>query len=237
MSKNQLEPWEVALAEDVKHYEFDFDPSALEGFEALLAAEATVGATAAATTAKATAGGTAGFFTVKTLLSLVLSVALSTAAAFALFSYLNPSATEGPSTPPVEEALPDVPTPDLSRTEPSEIDPIAPFTPAITDEELTIVPAPTDPINTFGGAEETSRPDLSALPADPSASLITSAPAAAPERVARTAVAPLPAATRFTPVEPLSPPAIEIPELREVKVPKAPKRDRSTLFPDVIEKY
>ncbi|NJC25254.1 hypothetical protein [Neolewinella antarctica] len=226
--KNQLEPWEVDLAEKAKAHEFAFDESAFTHFEQLFAAEAGVTGqqlvdptTATATQAAATtAPGLFAGLTVTTILKVLFIAGIGVAMGILLTQYSG----EVTDTPAVREE--------------TQVERITPATePAIVlPGDLTKRPAgPSAAVNTpriFAPVSQSTAPaaapEYQPNPVVPEAAVIQSQARPAAR------LAPL---IPYLPLQPLviEPYTFILPNIQVQKLtPPKKVRDPNTLFPDVI---
>jgi len=195
--KNELDLWEVGLAEQMKGKEFSFDPQAFADFENLLQAESLGQQTGEQAPPDVggmqTAGETSTGFTLP-----VIFVFLCLACFAGWWFWPQPEASAG-----------SVPTISAPQTE---------------------LPASEPGPSTF-----------SAPAAAPTSSAITEANVSAPPREAAIysrstyRVTYLPALQPITSVTSLETKSIPLPEVQK-PTPPSPKRDRKTLFPDILNK-
>lgn len=238
--KNKLEPWEENLAGQLKEHEFSFDPTALAGFESLLAAETAVAGEAAPAAPQPTAVAKySGLFTGKLLTLLVGALILGGLLTLALCGKAEVPAKLEQASPPTV-VTPEQTTngrslenaPELKEREGTTL-PLNPALPpaAAPPETSTAAEAPA-PVTPMIGSDapqpREERPKADLPRPEP-----TSGSSARFARSARVlTIAPLPT-LRSAVVKPLSPVALPTVTIRLEPVRQA--RDRNTLFPEVID--
>jgi hypothetical protein len=222
--KNELTPWEVGLAEQVKGKEFSFDPQAFADFENLLEAE-TLGQEPGHQAPKAagemmSAGGIA-----VSLPMILLAIGLACLAGW----WFLPGEAEVLVEPAVTTSVPTtLPAPATN------IAPAAPPTPTVRTEsnELSDVRGQ---ISNSPDLTSSNTSSSTVLVAEEEGSIRTDEKENTPYlprvQIAASRVATLPIA----PVVPLRAATISLPTVQK-PTPINPKRDRKALFPDVIKK-
>lgn len=229
--KNELNPWEVGLAEQLKGKEFSFDPQAFADFENLLQAESLghePGEGGPAPDGAGEAMSAAGGGSMISLSTLLIVVGISCFGGWLLWPTehnvdLALPATETPATAPALTA----PASTLS----------APASTPTSEQTITTIKA-------FSVKQEDRKVALESPSAELAADeqevtiLTTIAEEVNAENrpPQQTAVMTIIGAHPIMPVQSMQSINFPVPEVQKL-TPKAQKRDRKALFPDVIDKH
>jgi hypothetical protein len=231
--KNELHPWEVGIAEQIKGKEFSFDPQAFADFEQLLEAEA-LGQLPGEQAPKATGETMSSGGRTISLPTILLVIGLACLAGWWLWPTVdNEAATALPSTSSKE--LTDVTSSALPSILPAPA--AAPSLTVVSEERplqsTQFFAKKENADNLQGGAVNN---ELAAKQEEPQMTDVEDdqllQPGPAPRALRAAAVVTM---LPLQPVSPLNKNSSYFPEIRAV-TPKSPKRNRKALFPDVIKK-
>ncbi len=226
--KNELDLWEVGLAEQMKGKEFSFDPQAFADFENLLQAESLGQQTGEQAPPDVggmqTAGETSTGFTLP-----VIFVFLCLACFAGWWFWPQPEASAG-SVPTISAPQTELPA---SEPGPSTFSApaAAPTSSAITEANVS---APPREAAIYLPATANSAPVDEALQLSETQNTVIEAATPALTR-STYRVTYLPALQPITSVTSLETKSIPLPEVQK-PTPPSPKRDRKTLFPDILNK-
>lgn len=224
--KNELEPWEVGLAKQVKEQEFSFDPQAFADFESLLKAESLgqePGQQAPAEAGEHMPGK--GGITLPWP-KIILLCGLIGLAGLLFWPTAEEQATT-PATNPPEITLPATSTAPTNLPAPAA----APKTTQEVPEKKVVEPSMLNRTAPPMSSEDVAEPASGEL-SPPTEEAAVPFPRQQ-KTTATTSIARWP----LEPVVQLDPKKINLPEVRRSTPETINKRDRKALFPDVINKH
>lgn len=239
--KNELEPWEVGLSEQVQGHEFNFDESAFAHFEQLYAAEAGV-AGGQTTVTKGTAAtqvstGTVASLSTGALLKLLLLAGASLAIVVALVFYVVPN---DPGLP-TEEGFPGSVPESAPKPNPAGSH-LPPEKPAVNSVNLPTVPkgprgeaarSATLPEQLQGSHTPNLPPAAAPEPNEETTRVVIPTPRLSSRKM--NAVTQIPT-SQLQSVQSINSRRIKYPAIKvRPSTPSRSVRDRNTLFPDIID--
>jgi len=226
--KNELHPWEVGLAEQVKGKEFSFDPQAFADFENLLEAETLGQETGQQAPPDPEAGMAAGGITNFPPIALLLVGLIC----FSGWWFWPRAAT---FSGPAQEVTAPATALSASSSAPSTFTaPAAAHEPSIPKSSPTS-PSSTEFKNYPPSVTTSATPPVREAHLSIGSSLAAETVEAAPAPRNTMQIKQLPTMPEIRTVSSVQPKILTLPEVRKL-TPETRKRDRKTLFPDILNK-